>query len=175
MGSAHPLAAPYQAVPTADGWINVGASNEATWRGLTRAVESEALAQEARFETNAARMENLDELIDVLTAFFVTRSSDVWLDRLAAEGVPAGPIASVGEMLEHPQTLAREMVVEVEHSQLGPVRSLGSPVKMSASGASPDGGRGAPLLGQHTREVLGEAEYGVDEIEEMVGAGVVVG
>jgi crotonobetainyl-CoA:carnitine CoA-transferase CaiB-like acyl-CoA transferase len=171
MGSAHPLSAPYQAFPTSDGWINVGASNETTWRSLTRAVGATGLAEDDRFLTNAARMEHHEELIEELTPLFSARSSDEWLERLAADGVPAGPVASIGEMLEHPQTLAREMVVEVEHSRLGPVRSLGSPVKMSAAGGR--GVRvGAPLLGEHTREVLGEVGYGAAEVDELVAAGV---
>ena len=172
MGSAHPLAAPYQAFATSDGWINVGASNEATWRGLAKAVGSAALAEEDRFVNNAVRMRHRDELTDLLTPIFLTRTSDEWLERLALEGVPAGPIASVGEMLEHPHTIARDMVVEVKHSRLGSVRSLGNAVKMSAA-PTPATRAGAPLLGEHTREVLGEARYGVAEIEELVASKVV--
>lgn len=172
LGSAHPLAAPYQAFQTADGWINVGASNQATWLGLTRALEMPDLAEDPRFVDNARRMERLDELVDILAGSLGKKTTDEWLRRLADEGVPAGPIASIGEMLEHPQTLARSMVVETEHPLAGRVRSLGSAVKMSASAAP--GPRPAPLLGQHTREVLREAGLPEDEVDDLVTSGVLL-
>lgn len=152
LGSAHPLAAPYQAFHTADGWINVGASNEPTWAGLVRATGRPDLAEDERFATNRARMTNLDALIAELTPVFEGRSSEVWLEALAAEGVPAGPIASIGEMLEHPHTRARRMVVETDHPAAGRVRSLGAPVKLWGDDAPPAGDpeRGAPEPG--TRE-----------------------
>ncbi|HIF22086.1 MAG TPA: CoA transferase [Gemmatimonadetes bacterium] len=159
LGSAHPLAAPYQAFPTADGWVNIGASNEATWTRLTEALSIPELREDDRFRSNADRMANLHELVRVLAPHFLERSTESWLERLEDAGVPAGPVASVGEMLEHPQTRARQMVIEVEHAQAGRVRALGMPVKMSGSDSTvPAGpGTGAPMLGQHTREVLGEA------------------
>lgn len=179
MGSAHPLAAPYQAFRTTDGWINVGASNEATWQRLTEALERPDLAEEVRFATNADRMTNLLELAEVLEPIFAARPTRDWLTELERAGVPAGPVASIGEMLEHPQTLAREMVIEVEHSRLGMMRSLGSAVKMSggaerAPSAVPPHGplRGAPLLGEHTREVLAEAGYSEDEARALIQGGV---
>ncbi|KPJ80685.1 MAG: CoA-transferase [Gemmatimonas sp. SG8_23] len=186
LGSAHPLAAPYQAFRTADGWINVGASNPRTWKGLTRVIGKPSLAEDPRFAENAGRMAHLDDLVEVLEPYFRRRSTDEWLVRLVAEGVPAGPIASVGEMLEHPQTLAREMVIEVEHSALGPVRSLGRPVKLhrarsETAGPHPEAasdrpagarGRGAPLFGEHTREVL--EGYGLEpsEVELLLADGI---
>ncbi|MGB1778349.1 MAG: CaiB/BaiF CoA transferase family protein, partial [Longimicrobiales bacterium] len=94
LGSAHPLAAPYQAFQTADGWINVGASNQSTWLGLTRALEMPELAEDPRFADNAGRMENLDELVDILAGRLRESATDEWLSRLAEERVPAGPIAS---------------------------------------------------------------------------------
>ena len=178
MGSAHPMAAPYQAFPTADGWINVGASNDATWTRLTEALDLPELREDERFVTNADRMANLDDLMRVLTPNFLGRSTDSWLERLEDAGVPAGPVASIGEMLEHPQTLAREMVIDVEHSTIGSVKSLGPPVKMSGSepGPAADSGprRGAPLLGEHTREVLLDYGYSDVDVDRFFASGVAV-
>ncbi len=175
LGSAHPLAAPYQAFPTIDGWINVGASNEATWIGLTEALNVSELREDERFRTNARRMENLDELVRVLAPNFLDRTTDSWLERLEDAGVPAGPVASVGEMLEHPQTRARDMVIEVEHKEIGTVRSLGTPLKMSGSDPEAAQGKrpGAPTLGQHTREVLLEVGLRDVEVDRLMAAGVV--
>ncbi|MBT3325010.1 MAG: CoA transferase [Gemmatimonadales bacterium] len=175
MGSAHPLAAPYQTFPTTDGWINVGASNEATWTRLTEALNAAELREDPRFRTNPDRMAHLDDLVRVLAPHFLERSTESWLERLQDAGVPAGPIASVGEMLENPQTKARGMVIDVEHSSLGLVRSLGFPVKMSGSGPKEDAEplRGAPLLGEHTRQVLAEAGFTGMEVDRLIGAEIV--
>ena len=175
MGSAHPLAAPYQTFPTTDGWINVGASNEATWTRLTQALNAAELHEDPRFSTNPDRMAHLDELVRVLAPHCLKRSTESWLERLQDAGVPAGPIASVGEMIENPQTKARGMVIDVEHSSLGLVRSLGFPVKMSGSGPKEDAEplRGAPLLGEHTRQVLAEAGFTGMEVDRLIGAEIV--
>ena len=172
LGTAHPLAAPYQAFRTADGWINVGASNEATWGRLANAVQRPDLRNDARFATNADRMRHLGPLVELLAPIFATRTTDAWLEALEQGGVPAGPVASIGEMLAHPQTRAREMVIEVEHSRLGPVRALGSPVKLS--GSIPTEPRmGAPRLGEHTREVLEGLGLASPDVQDLIEAGVV--
>ncbi|NNF97712.1 MAG: CoA transferase, partial [Halobacteria archaeon] len=114
IGSAHPLSAPYQAIQTADGWINIGAANQANWLRLVEVIDMPELAQDSRFSDNAARMQHLPALVEILTASFKQRSTADWLTRLETIGVPAGPVLSIGEMLKDPQVLAREMVVEVE-------------------------------------------------------------
>ena len=198
MGSAHPLSAPYQAFETADGFINVGASNDGTWTRLIRALDATGLAEDDRFDSNANRMTHLSALLEALRPIFRRRTSREWLDRLVAEGVPAGPIASVGEMLEHPQTIARDMVVETTHATAGRVRAIGNPLKMSGStagggesggkgskarraegsaagvegSATEGGGRPAPLLGEHTRSVLAEAGLAEAEVDAMLSAGI---
>jgi crotonobetainyl-CoA:carnitine CoA-transferase CaiB-like acyl-CoA transferase len=178
MGSAHPLTAPYQAFRTADGWVNVGASNEATWARLTDALGRPELRGDPRFADNAGRMRNLDALVEVLSESFAARTTGAWLAKLGEAGVPVGPVASIGEMLEHPQTLARDMVIDVEHVTLGRVRSLGSPVKLSGGGprgATQDASqRGAPILGEHTREVLGEAGWSAEDVDALVTRGSVL-
>lgn len=172
LGTAHPLAAPYQSFQTSDGWINVGASNQKTWEGLLRALGSPGFGSDPRFAENSGRLEHLPELIDALAPQFRARSSDEWIAALEREGVPVGPIASIGEMLEHPQTLAREMVVPVEHSQLGSVSALGSPVK--AGQASLHGSAGAPTLGQHSEEILAAAGFTSERVAKLIESGVVL-
>jgi crotonobetainyl-CoA:carnitine CoA-transferase CaiB-like acyl-CoA transferase len=171
MGSAHPLNAPYQAFETADGWINVGAANQANWLRLLDVLEAPELAADPRFADNAARMADLPALVETLTPHFETHTTGEWLARLEAAGVPAGPVLSIAEMQRDPHTLAREMVTEVEHSRLGAVKTLGLPIKLSETPGEVV--RGAPLYGEHTREVLAEAGYTEAEIAALIAAGAV--
>jgi crotonobetainyl-CoA:carnitine CoA-transferase CaiB-like acyl-CoA transferase len=172
LGSAHQLAAPYQALPTRDGWVNVGAANQANWLRLVEVIEQPELATDPRFVDNSARMQNLPALIEILRRSFQQRDTADWLTRLEAVGVPASPVLSIGDMLKDPQVLAREMVVDVEHSHLGTTKALGSPVKFSTTPTSIN--RGAPMLGEHTREILGEFGYLDVEIDALVAAGDII-
>lgn len=172
IGSAHPLAAPYQAIQTADGWINIGAANQANWLRLVNVIGMPEIAEDPRFIDNAERMQHLPALIEILSNSFKQESTADWLTRLEAVGVPAGPVLSVGEMLEDPQVLARDMVVEVEHSRLGRTKALGSPVKFSQTPTKIK--RAAPMLGEHSREILGEYGYSSKEIEALAAAGDII-
>jgi crotonobetainyl-CoA:carnitine CoA-transferase CaiB-like acyl-CoA transferase len=172
LGSAHPLAAPYQALQTQDGWVNVGAANQANWLRLVEVIDQPEYATDPRFVDNSARMQNLPALIEILMRSFKQRDTADWLARLQAVGVPASPVLSIGDMLKDPQVLAREMVVDVEHSHLGTIKALGSPVKFSATPTSIR--HGAPFLGEHTREILGEFGYLDSEIDALAAAGDIV-
>ena len=171
MGSAHPLNAPYQAFETADGWINIGAANQANWERLITLVEAPELNDDVRFSTNKARMDNLDALTEALTARFQTKTTEVWLGLLEAGGFPAGPVLSITEMHADPQARARDMIVETDHPGAGTVETIGLPVKFSET---PGGvSRPAPQLGEHFPEVLAEYGYSADEIERLIAAGCV--
>ncbi len=172
MGSAHPLNAPYQAFETEDGWITIGAANQANWLKLTEALGAPKLKDDRRFATNDARMANLPALVETLAPLFKKRGSAEWLERLEAAGVPAGPVLDIAQMHADPQTRAREMVVETPHSRLGPVKTLGAPIRFTGT----PGGvrRAAPVLGEHTREVLQEYGYTESEIETLIAAGAIV-
>jgi crotonobetainyl-CoA:carnitine CoA-transferase CaiB-like acyl-CoA transferase len=171
MGTAHPLNGPYQAFPASDGWITVGAANQANWTKLLDVLETPELGNDPRFANNGQRMRNLPALVELLTPLFKRRTSAEWFRRLEKAGVPAGPVLDIRQMHADPQTEAREMVVETEHPTAGRVKAIGLPIKFSAT----PGGvrRAAPLLGQHTREVLLEHGFSAAEIEEMVQQGSV--
>ncbi|MYH51867.1 MAG: CoA transferase, partial [Gemmatimonadetes bacterium] len=170
LGSAHPLAAPYEALPTADGWITIGGWNQVNWLRLLDALELRELADDPRFATNDARMTNHAALREVLTGRLQTASAEEWLRRLEEAAVPAGPVLSMLAALRHPQTVAREMVVAVEQGGEA-VETLGMPVKLSETPATV--GRGAPGMGEHSQEVLGEYGFEEAEIEELLRSGVV--
>jgi crotonobetainyl-CoA:carnitine CoA-transferase CaiB-like acyl-CoA transferase len=172
MGSAHPLSAPYQAFATRDGWIVIGASNQSNWLRLTRVLGAPELAEDPRFRENADRMRHLGELEAELTRHFRTRTTAEWLELLERAGVPAGPVNEIADMLEDPQTLAREMRVQVPHTRLGAVDTIGLPVKFSRTPGGPK--RGAPLYGEHTREVLRGLGYSEEEIGALLASGAAV-
>ncbi|MDZ4280441.1 CaiB/BaiF CoA-transferase family protein [Hydrogenophaga sp.] len=170
-GSAHILTAPYQAFEASDGWINIGGANQANWERICDVLGHPDWKCDARFATNRDRMANLAVLVDLMNAVVRTRTRAEWQAAFDAAGVPAGPVHTIGEALSHPQTLARGMAVELDHPQAGATRAIGCPIHFSAS---PDrSSTPAPLLGQHTREVLREFDLPEAEIDALVAEGVV--
>jgi crotonobetainyl-CoA:carnitine CoA-transferase CaiB-like acyl-CoA transferase len=172
MGSAHPLNAPYQAFETADRWIVVGGANARNWARMLEAIEAPQLAQDPRFKDNAGRMANLEALVAELTARFRKKPSAHWLQVLEEKGVPCGPVNDMLQALADPQTRAREMVTTVQHVTLGPVETIGLPVKFSGTPGKVR--TGAPLYGQHTREVLSEYGFNDAEIAALEAEGAVI-
>jgi len=168
-GSAHVLSAPYQAFHAKDGWLTIGGANQSNWQRLARVLAAPEWLEDERFRDNSARMKNLHALVPLINAKLETGTVDEWLDRLEREGVPCGRINSIGDMANDPQTLAREMVVELEHPQAGRTRAIGLPIKLSATPGKV--ARPAPLFGQHTREVLAEFGFGASEIEALIRSG----
>ncbi len=172
LGSAHPLNAPYQSFRTSDGWINVGAANQRNWERFLEVIGAPELGDDPRFANNHGRMENLTALEAILNEKLATETTATWLERMEQAGLPAGPVLNILEMQRDPQALARDMIVELDHPVAGPVKTLGHPVKFSETPASIR--QAAPVLGQHSREVLREAGYGGDAIDAMISTGAVI-
>ena len=170
-GSAHVLTAPYQAFRASDGWINIGGANQANWERIAEVLGHPEWKSDPRFATNAARMRNIDQLAALMEAVLAKRSKAEWNAAFDAAGVPCGPVHDLGEALAHPQTLARGMVVDLKHPGAGATKALGCPLHFSATPTRVD--RPAPLLGEHTREVLRESGCLESEIDALVADGVV--
>jgi crotonobetainyl-CoA:carnitine CoA-transferase CaiB-like acyl-CoA transferase len=170
-GSAHVLTAPYQAFRAKDGWINIGGANQANWERIAEVLGHPEWRDDPRFRTNSDRMRNLDALVAAMNAVLATRTRAEWIALFDAAGVPVGPVHSIGEALAHPQTQARGMVVDLVHPQAGPTKALGCPLHFSATPTSID--RPAPLLGEHTREVLREHGYSDEQIDALAADGAI--
>ncbi|WP_293174055.1 CoA transferase [Oceanithermus sp.] len=163
MGNAHPQIVPYQAFEASDKWFILAVGNDTQYRRLVEAIGRPDLWEDARYRTNAGRVEHRSELVAELAQVFKTRSRAEWLELLRGAGVPVTPVNDVGEALADPQAEARGLLWEVAHPKLGSTPLLASPLQhMDRTPARPAGP--PPLLGQHTREVLTGA-LGMDEEE----------
>ena len=168
--SAHPSIVPFQNFATADGWIVVACPKPKFWERFCGAIECPELAADERFADFAARDRNRDELTPLLERALVERTSAEWLAIFAAAGVPSAPVNDVATALEDPQARARGDVVEFEHPDLGTVRQVASPLRLSGAERPP--GRG-PFRGEHIEQVLVElCGYEPERVRELAAAGV---
>ncbi len=172
MGSGHASVVPYQALPTADGYLVVAVFAEKFWSALCRALGRPEWEHDPRFGSNSRRVEHKAILIPEIEAITRTRSTPEWLEVLHKEGVPAAPINSIDRVLSDPQVMHRRMVVELEHPGLGKLPTLGSPIKVV--GQMELEVQAAPALGEHTDPVLhGLLGYAQEKIMSLRDAGVV--
>ena len=171
LGSAHVLTAPYQAFHAKDGYINIGGANQSNWERICDVLGHPEWKTDPRYLTNDDRMKNLPALVEAMNAVVITNTRAEWQAKFDEAGVPAGPVNSIGEALSQPQVVARDMVVEVEHPKMGRFKTLGCPIKFSATPSEVAGP--PPLLGEHTREILKTVGYKDGDIDAMVQAGTV--
>ncbi|AXI53560.1 Acetyl-CoA:oxalate CoA-transferase (plasmid) [Pseudoseohaeicola sp. NH-UV-7] len=172
LGSAHPLNAPYQAFQTSDGWINVGAANQSNWLRFLDVINAPELDNDPRFSSNAQRIQNLPALVEILNRYLGQDTTENWLRRMEEAHLPAGPVNDILQMHADPQARARDMIVELDHPTAGKVETIGHPVKFSRTPAQVN--HAAPLLGQHTREVLAEMGYENAQIEALLRSQAVI-
>ncbi len=132
-GSAHPTIAPYQGFATKDGDLMLAVGNDAIWRRFAPVAGLDELLEDPRFATNPQRVSHRDALLPLVAAAMATPTSMEWLEVLDDAGVPVGPIQSVDEAVRDPQVLARGMIGEVEHPTAGTLRTIGCPVRLTAT------------------------------------------
>jgi len=163
-GTRHRLAAPYEALKTADGHMVVGVNNQRLWLRFCEAIGAPELAEEEDFARPNRRVRNRDALQARIEAILTTDTSANWMARLEAKGVPAGPLNTIAEAWADPQVQARGLLAEVAGRRFvrTPLKLHGTPVAVE---------RGPAEVGEHTREVLAEAGYAAEEIEALIAGG----
>lgn len=152
LGNRHPSITPFSAYTSADGSVIIGAGNDRLWNKLCEVLEAPQLLTDPRFLTNPDRTAHADELGEIINEICKTKTTQEWVDLLEEAGVPVAPINTIDKVVNDPQINSREMIVEVEHPTAGHLKMAGVPVKMSLTPGSVDAP--APILGQHTAEVL---------------------
>lgn len=171
LGSAHPTIAPYQAFRAADSYFVVAVGNDSLWTRFCEALGLRDLVIDEGFATNPARVRRREELAEILSRFFATRSRRHWIELLQAAGVPCGPVYDVRDVFSDEQVLHRRMLEKVKHPKAGLLDVIGVPIKMSATPGSISAP--PPMLGEHTNEILTGLGFTQLEIDEFRRIGVV--
>ncbi len=169
LGNRHASIAPYETFSGSDGvYFNVAVGNDAQFVDLCRMLEVPTWPTDPLFSTNPARVKNRDQLSPKLQALFATKPALHWVAQLSAAGIPAGTIATVNEVIAHPQLIARGKLLAFEHPTAGPLKAIGSPLPQASKTAT-----APPRLGEHTHEVLRRIlDLPAQEIDQLVAAGV---
>ncbi len=171
MGTAHPLIAPYQTFRCRTGAIALGGGNQNNWERIVQILGHPEWLDDPRFRNGRTRVAHRAELEVLITEALSGDDAPAWVERFDQAGVPVGPVNDVGQALEHPQTRATAMVVEVDHADGGTTRSLGLPIHFD--GVSPYASSAAPYVGGQTVSVLSEFDFSDEEIRGLLAAGVV--
>ncbi|KAF8073636.1 CAIB/BAIF family enzyme [Lyophyllum atratum] len=165
-GTAHPSIVPYQVFPCRNGFLMIGAGNNKQFKLLAeKIVENPALATDPRFVTNDARVANREELIRIISDVLLKQDREHWLERFTGLGVPFGPINNIQQTFDHPQAIARQVTVEVEHPRSGKIKLVAPAVMYN--GKKMDVRRPPPWLSEHTTEVMEELGYSEETIESL--------
>ena len=171
LGSAHRMSAPYQAFRCADGYITVGAANDRTFAKLATTLGHPDWITDPRFASDDQRVAHRATLASLIENVTIGSFREEWLRRFDEAGIPCGPINTYADVFSDPQVIARELALSVGHPTLGQLRSLGTPIKMSATPLDPQ--RRAPLLGEHTDEVLRAVGFSDEELQSLRSSGAI--
>jgi CoA:oxalate CoA-transferase len=166
IGSRHPIMTPFQVFPTKTEEMVVIAFREEEWQKLCKVIGRTDLIDDSRFKTAADRTENHAVLETILCKVFITKPRAEWLSIFETAGLIGSPVNNIEQVVKDPHVLAREMILEVEHSRLGKCSVIGTPMKFSRTSCGIK--KASPDLGQHTEEVLmDKLNYTEDEIEDL--------
>ncbi|EPS96565.1 hypothetical protein FOMPIDRAFT_1038142 [Fomitopsis schrenkii] len=171
-GTSHPSIVPYQVFPCQDGFIMIGAGNDKQFTILAdKIVEQPELASDPRFSTNSARVAHRADIVGIITEKLLQNSRDHWLAKFKGLGIPFGPINNIKQSFGHPQALAREMVININHPRAGPIKMVAPAV--TYNGKRMPVRRPPPWLSQHTHEILEELGYSMQQIHNLKTTDVV--
>ena len=171
LGSGHPSLVPYQSFPGSDGSFILGCANDGLWERLCKAMGRSDLLEDPRFKTNTDRVEHRAECVETLNQIFQEKTVAQWVDVISEAGVPCGPINRVSDVVNDPQVLSRDMVVDMPHPNVPDLRVPNSPLKLTET--PPSIRRPPPLLGQHNEEILEESGYSQEQIGRLREKGVI--
>lgn len=163
-GNAHPNIAPYQLFQTRDQPIIIAVGNDAQFRRLAGCLGYPGLAEDPRFARNSARVVNREALTQILETILTRHSSSYWISRFENLNLPSAPIQTLDQVFSGSQVKQRKLLVEMEHPTAGKVSLVGSPLNFSRTPVSYR--NRPPLLGEHTKEILGEIGYSDKKIKE---------
>ena len=170
-GQHHPLSSPYGRFRARDGYLNIAAGNDTMWRQLAGVLGHAEWLTDPRFTDAMVRLHNRQPLTDLIEAALATNDVAHWVERINAAGVPCGPVLDVAQVFSDPQVLARQMLVQLPHPEVGMFKTTGLPIKLSHTPGCIE--RRPPLLGEHTEEVLRECGVTGDEIARLRAADVI--
>jgi formyl-CoA transferase/CoA:oxalate CoA-transferase len=170
-GQHHPLSSPYGRFRARDGFLNIAAGGAGMFEKLAQALDRKSWIEDPRFADPLARLRHRDELSAAIEEVLSEADVESWVERINAAGVPAGPVLDLAQVFSDPQVLAREMLAELPHPEVGTFRTTGLPIKLSDTPGRIE--RRPPLHGEHTDEVLAECGLDASEIAALREAEVV--
>jgi len=171
MGTKYFLATPYEPYPAGDGkLLNIVVATEWHWEAFCKSVGLENLLKDERFKTNQQRLKHREELEKIIIEKLKEKSRDEWIEILLKAGVPCGAVNEIKEVINHPQTIARNVIVEIDYPELGKIKTFNNPVKISGIRFSV---QRPPKLGEHTEEILKKLGYSAEEIKKLKEKNVV--
>jgi crotonobetainyl-CoA:carnitine CoA-transferase CaiB-like acyl-CoA transferase len=153
-GNAHANIVPYQSFQASDAWFIVAVGNDKQFEKLCEVIGKPEMVSDVRFKLNSERVKNRNELIEILKPVFLTKTATEWLRALEAVGIPCGPINTLDKVFANPQVEAREMLIHMQHPEIGDLKLVGSPLKFSDTAVEYK--LPPPRLGEHTEKVLRE-------------------